>query len=296
MTQEHLMGGLSIIVFSGLLLFITISTLKKQLPATAVCPFDSAAEIISYYNSSISVLVNKPWILLLPLGFVLSEYIIKIPIFLYQRPDISTISDTMPDLARMFTGRISLKSAAISLLHTPSMLDYGYNTSISNSLIFYGFFLICVVTFKAESKKLEQFASESNLKNVFYFERILKVSLAALILIVTLFMALRLFSAWNIEIIFYMLLGLSGSLIGLLSLSLFSIIEAFVLFSVKSVIYNEESVFDNLVNKSLQVFRHLFLLNIIFFCIGCLPSFLIFPDTLFRAKCIFFVEHFISYI
>jgi hypothetical protein len=182
MTQEHLMGGLSIIVFSGLMLFITISTIKKRFPSTAIHPFNSAAEIMSYYQSSISVLFNQVWILLLPLGFVLSEYIIKIPIFLYQRPEISTSSATISDLARMFSGKLSLKSAVISLLHTPGMLDYGYNSSISKSVLFWGFFLICAITFKAVSNKLQQFASASNMKNVFYFKKILKSSLAILIL------------------------------------------------------------------------------------------------------------------
>lgn len=280
MTQEHLMGGLSIIVFSGLLLFITISTIKKRFPATATRPFNSATEIISYYQASISVLSNKLWILLLPLGFVLSEYIVKIPIFLYQRPDISTSSVTMSDLAHRFSGKISLKGAVISLLHTPNMLDYGYNSSISKNVIFFSFFLICALTFKAGSKKLQQFASASNMKNVFYFEKILKASLAILILIVTIFAALSLFSSRNMEILFYIFLGLSIALIGLLSLSLFSIIEAFVLFSVKCVINNEEFVFDKLVNMSLKIFKHLFFLNIILFCIGSIPSLLILPFTL----------------
>lgn len=274
------MGGLSIIVFSGLLLFITISTLKKRLPAAAYHTFNSATEIISYFKSSIAVLTNKLWILLLPLGFVLSEFIIKIPIFLYNRPDISTASDTMADLARMFSGRLSLESAVISLFHTPNMFDYGYNSSISNSIIFYGFFIICSVTYKAESKKLQQFASESNMKNVFYFEKILKGSLAILILIVTIFAALSLFSVQNIETFFYIFLGLSIALIGLLSLSLFSIIEAFVLFSVKCIIDNEEFVFDNLVNKSLKIFKQLFFLNILLFCLGSIPSILRLPFTL----------------
>jgi len=277
MTQEHLIGGLSIIVFSGLLLFITISTIKKRFPATAIRPFNSATEIISYYQASISVLSNKVWILLLPLGFVLSEYIIKIPMFLYQRYIISTSSVSMSDLAHRFSDKLSLKSTVISFLHTPNMFDYGYNRSISANIIFFIIFLICALTFKIVSKRLQQFASASNMKNVFYFEKILKASLAILILVVTIFAAISLFFARNMEI--YIFLGLSIALIGFLSLSLFSLIEAFVLFSVKCVIDNEEFVFDHLANKSLKIFKHLFFLNIILFCIGSISSLLIFPFT-----------------
>ena len=52
-----------------------------------------------------------------------------------------------------------------------------------------GLFLLCTITFKAVSKKLQQIASDSNMKNALHFEKILKGSLALLILFFAMFAA-----------------------------------------------------------------------------------------------------------
>ena len=93
MSEEHLMTGLLIVLFSGIFIFICIQRLKNFFPVSAFESFESVSEIKSYYISSVIIISKKRWLLLLPLFITLAAYLLKIPIFLYQRPEISALSD-----------------------------------------------------------------------------------------------------------------------------------------------------------------------------------------------------------
>ena len=279
MTQEHLMGGLSIIVFSGLLIYILTSTIKTRFPESAFRPFTSAEEILSYFKISISVLIYKRWILLLPLMCVLSNHIIRFFLFLYQRPDLSVRLDSGMDIDHIFSSSVTLKSALSSLLLTPRILDYGYSGSISGSILFMAIFLVCILAFKFVSEKLQKAASGVSLQNVVFFKKTLIISLIALTAIAFAFLALKLFAGSKIEMVGYTLLGLSVALISLLSLSLFSLIQAFIFFSIEYVLTSKALIFDHLINESLKIFKALFFLNMIFFCVESIQYFLTLPST-----------------
>ena len=281
MSEEHFMTGLLIVLFSGIFIFICIQRLKNFFPVSAFKSFESVSEIKSYYKSSVTIISKKRWLLLLPLFITLAAYLLKIPIFLYQRPEISALSD--PGLNKFtndFFSRISLFDIIKTLFQTPNLLDYGYHGSISGSIIFLGFFLICCITFKAESKKLQSHSVEYNYKNVAFFEKILKYSLIFLIAILSLTATIYLTRERNNQLLFFIIYGPAVILIGITSLSLFSLIEGFILFSVRNAILKEEHNFNMLLNNSLSILKPLFLINIIFAVIGYIPSAALFPITL----------------
>ena len=280
MSEEVLMTGLSIILFTGLGLFILTQIFRKTLPQTALIPFKSYVQIKSYYSTAISILSVKRWLFILPLCLVLSNYVIKIVILLHQKSEIFTYSKTSAsDLSTLFWAKVSFASLLRSLFRTPRMLDYGYSGAITGGVLFMGFFIVCAITFKAESRKMRHYASEDNLVNVSLFESILRLSLILLILVAAV-SAIALLLGKGGWIQPFVLFGPVMVLIGLLSLSLFSLIEGFILFTVKGVIDNEQLDFKEVLNNSLSILRPLFFLNVLLSIIGTLPSLCLFPYTL----------------
>ena len=260
MSEEHLMTGLLIVLFLGIFIFICIQRLKIFFPVSAFESFESASEIKTYYKSSVTIISKKRWLLLLPLFLAIAAYLVKIPIFLYQRPEISALSDAnLKQFTNDFFGRISLFEIIKTLFQTPSLLDYGYHGSISGSIIFFGFFLICCFTFKAESKKLRQYSVESNYQNVAFFEKIMKYSLIFVIAALSLAVTIILTGGRNNELYFFIIYSPAMILIGLTSLSLFSLIEGIILFSVRNAFLHEEQNFNLLLNRSLSILKPLFL-------------------------------------
>lgn len=281
MSEEHLMTGLLIVLFSGIFIFICIQRLKNFFPVSAFELFESVSEIKSYYKSSVTIISKKRWLLLLPLFIALSAYLLKIPIFLYQRPEVSALSD--PNLNKFtndFFGRISNSDIIKTLFQTPNLLDYGFHVSISGSIIFFGVFLICCLTFKPGSKKLQSHSVESNYKNVAFLKKILKYSLIFLITVLSLTATIYLTRERNNELLFFIIYIPATILIGITSLSLFSLIEGFILFSVRNAILKEEQSFNILLNNSLSILKPLFFINSIFAVIGYIPSAALFPITL----------------
>ena len=69
-------------------------------------------------------------------------------------------------------------------------------------------------------------------------------------------------------------------LVGIMSLSLFSLIEGYILFSVKGAFLEEEQNFNLILNRSLSILKPLFLINIIFAVYRYIPSAALFPITL----------------
>ncbi len=281
MSEEHLMTGLLIVLFSGIFIFVCIQRLKNFFPVSAFESFESFSEIKTYYKSSIAIISKKRWLLLLPLFITLSAYLLKIPIVLYQRSEISALSDAnLSQFTNNFFGKISLFGSIKTLFQTPNLLDYGYHGSISGSIIFIGFFLICCATFKAESKKLQRYSEDYNFKNVAFLEKNLKYSLIFLIAVLSLTATIYLARERNNELFFLIIVSPAMILIGLMSLSLFSLIEGFILFSIRGGFLEEEQNFHILLNRSLSILKPLFLINIIFAVIGYIPSAALFPITL----------------
>ena len=174
---------------------------------------------------------------------------------------------------------ISVADIIKSFFKTPNVLDYGFHGAITGNIIFLGFFLICCVTFKAESKRLQRYASEDNLENVAYFEKILKYCLILLIIMAALAAAVFLTGEQANNLLFYILYSSSMMLIGIMSLSVFSLVEGVILFAVNGSISGEHQSFTTLLNRSFIILKPLFLLNIIIVVIGYLPSVVRFPIT-----------------
>ena len=121
---------------------------------------------------------------------------------------------------------------------------------------------------------------ESNYKNVAFIEKILKYSLIFLITVLSLTATIYLTREINNELLLIVIYSLFTILIGITSLSLFSLIEGFILFSVRNAILKEDQDFNILLNNSLSILKPLFLMNIIFTVIGYIPSAALLPITL----------------
>ena len=202
-------------------------------------------------------------------------YLFKIPFLLYQRPDLSSMPEDFVTRAQS----ISVSDIVTSLSKTPNVLDYGFCGAITGNIVFLGFFLICCVTFKAESRRLKGYATKDNYENVAYFEKMLKYSLILLAGVAFLAAAAILSSAHDNNLLFFILYSPAMMLIGIMSLSLFSLIEGVILFAVKGLISGENQNFNTLVNHSLRILKPLFLLNILFTVMGYIPSVIRFPFT-----------------
>jgi hypothetical protein len=280
MSEDVLMTGLSIILFSGISVFILSQIIRKTFPQGALVPFKSFEEIKSYFSTAISVLTAKRWLFILPLCFALSNHLIKIAIWLFQRSRLPSYSEpSAGDLSSALWAKVSFASILRSLLRTPNMLDYGYNGAITGGLLFMGFFVLFAITFRAESRKLRHYASEDNLTSVDYLETILKLSLILIIAIAVLTSAALLSDKW-VWTLPFTLLGPGMMLLGLLGLSLYALIEGFILFAVKGLIDREELDFQETLNRSLSILRPLFLLNVLLTVIAIVPSLCLFPHTL----------------
>jgi hypothetical protein len=81
------------------------------------------------------------------------------------------------------------------------------------------------------------------------------------------------------NLLFYILYSPTMMLIGIMSLSVFSLIEGLLLFAVKGAISGEHQNFITILNRSFNILKPMFLLNIIIVIIGYLPSVVRFPIT-----------------
>ena len=161
------------------------------------------------------------------------------------------------------------------------MMDYGFNRAISQNIIFIAFFLICSLTYKGEIKKLKKNSTNKNLVNVTFINRILKVSLLALIGVALLLGIIYLLDpSESVQIFCYAFIGISILVLSLLCLSIFSLLEAFILFSVKEAIQPEGLKQKEILNKSLGIIKPLFIINIILYFVGALSSLMMLPTTI----------------
>lgn len=281
MSEEQLMTGLLVVLFSGIFIFVCVQRLKSFLPVSALESFGSVVEIKAYYQSAVTIIFKKRWLMLLPLAVTLSAYLIKIPFFLHQRSQFASLSNEIIALfAEDFINRTSLLDIIKTLTLTPGLLDYGYHGSISGSIIFLGFFLIYCATFKAETRRLRSYSDEYNFQNVSFFQGILKYSFIFLVAAVSVSAAIFFASEQTFESLFFIITTPLITVIGIASLSLFSLVEGFVLFSVKSAIFEEEHDFKTLLNGSLTILKPLFSINILLAVVSCLPSAVLYPITL----------------
>ena len=76
MSEDHLMNGLLVIVFSGIIIFICIQAGKKYFPESAFRSFASFNEIKQYYAVSVAIIKKNPWLLYVPLLLSLSNLLI----------------------------------------------------------------------------------------------------------------------------------------------------------------------------------------------------------------------------
>jgi len=283
MTQQDLMAGLSILLAAGVLLFILFSILKKRLPASAWQFFSSRAELLSYYDFARRALFQRPWLLILPLALVAAARIIQIVFFLSAQSPPPPEPGTWDLWKQLFSLRFFSREVLTTLLHAARLLRYGFDTAISGNLVFQVFFLICALTYRAESRRLQALATAENQPQLVFYKKILRAALVVFILLAILFGWL----AWTdrggpagMESMIWPLLVPAFLILQFFSLSLFSLVEGFLLFSVLGIIRDEPFGFEPIVNQSLAVFKPLFFWNIILFGLAHVSSLLLLPHTL----------------
>lgn len=270
------MNILILLIIFGLFIYAAINLSKKWLPKTATQSFKSFSEIKSYFYSSVSIIRSKKWILILPLGLTVSQtLIIKCFQFLFQ-PDLSAFKEETTNVIDTIVNLHFLKN----LIEVPQMLNFGFY-SMSVNLIFIAFFVFCSLTYKCKIKKLKKNSTKENQINVHFLEKILKLSLALMFSIILCAGILYLFNLTEkLQISCFIIIGIFLWSLSLLFLSIFSLLEAYIIFSVKEVIQAEGLKSNEILNKSLSIIKPLFIVNIVFSMVTSVTSLLLLPRTI----------------
>ncbi len=276
MTQDHLMTFLAVIVFSGITLFAGFQLLKKWLPQHACEPFESFKEFLDFYKEAVIAIRQLKWLYLLPLIFALSTHLIRIITLLLLKPQIpDPIGGFERSIFRLFLQEID--PIQYKLAKTINMLDYGFFGAFAGSMLFLGFYFICSLTYRAEINKLSAYVNDDHITSLLFFKKILKFSVFVLCPIVIFVFISKYTEANSLPLL---LLGAPGLWIwGLLSLSLVSLVEGFLLFSLEDVLKMMQFDFKHNLNRSFGILKPLFFLNMLIVVISSLPSFFTFPNT-----------------
>lgn len=282
MNEDLLVLIVSIFLTIGIVSTIIYQRWGKYFPKSAFVGFSSIKEIVYYYKSAISVIAKKRWLLWLPLCFVLSNYLIKIPVWIIQRSSFISSGITTSDQTKPYTEPF-LERFITSLSQSASMLDYGYYGAIAGNIFFQLIFIVCafilVFNFRDSASKFQKYVLEHNIDKFIFLKKVFKYSLFVLFFLICPIMIFEI-TIKNPEIPPFVLIGPGFFVLGLLSISLLSLIEGIVLFALKSIIDGTEFDPKILINKTLEILKPLFYINLILGLFASLPSLVMYPYTI----------------
>jgi hypothetical protein len=274
-------------IITGIALKIIYEKWGRNLPKSAFIGF-SLHDIICYYKSAIKIMLKKRWLLWLPLCFVLSNYIFKIPILISARTSLDSsgisLDKGLPICSGFsFLGCLNHISEPLfykianAVSRTPAFLDYGYSEAFSASFLFMILFLVCaaIVVFNKPSNKFLSGLRKHNPDNYFFLEKIFKISLAILIFFFVQIIIFEIMKLDTPSTFFFEYPGIF--IISLLSMSLLSLVQGLILFTVNGLTAGKILSYKELLKVSLDIAKPLFYLNLILYLVAHISSLLMFP-------------------
>lgn len=253
----------------------------KRLPKKSFVGFSSIKDIAYYYKLALSIISEKSWLIWLPLGFALSNFVIRIPILIMQRSAaLKSIENS--NLQDLFYNEPFFEQIFKSLFQASKMLSYGYDGAISGSYLFLLLATVCAILlmFKNKSNKLQQYIEDNNIESFIFLKQILKYYLIGLLCFIFLGIFCEFVPDEESKLPCFMLISPVANIWALLGLSLLSIIEGFILFTVKGLIEGSYLDKEKIFNDTLAILKPLFYVNIVLVIIYYLSAFVMYPYTI----------------